>query len=53
MQSSDLDVEEEAQSRAMHKVGYVDEVDCTTGSYTVYFRPRIEYPRNYINGQRN
>ncbi|HBL77046.1 MAG: ATP-dependent endonuclease [Bacteroidetes bacterium GWF2_42_66] len=45
IQFSDLDVGEEAQSLAMHKVGHVDEVDYTTGSYTVYFRPRIEYRR--------
>ena len=45
IQFSDLDVGEEAQSLAIHKVGHAEEVDSTTGSYTVYFRPRIEYRR--------
>jgi putative ATP-dependent endonuclease of the OLD family len=45
IQFSDLDIGEEAQSLAIHKVGLAEEVDSTTGSYTVYFRPRIEYRR--------
>jgi len=42
---SDLDSSEEAQSIAMHKVGAADDVDSTKGTYTVYFRPRIDFRR--------
>lgn len=45
IQFSDLDIGEEAQSLAIHKVGDAEDDDSTTGSYTVYFRPRIEYRR--------
>lgn len=37
---SELDVSEEAQAIAMHKVGAMDEYDSTKGSYSLIFRPR-------------
>ncbi|RKO72545.1 DUF2813 domain-containing protein [Sphingobacterium puteale] len=37
---SELDVSEEAQAIAMHKVGAMDEYDFTKGSYSLIFRPR-------------
>jgi predicted ATP-dependent endonuclease of OLD family len=46
LEFSDLDSSEEAQAIAMHKIGDADEIDKTTGTYTVYFRPRLDIRRN-------
>lgn len=43
---SDLDSSEEAQAIAMHKIGDADKIDKSTGTYTVYFRPRLDIRRN-------
>src|SRR5688572_15998295 len=37
---SELDVSEEAQAIAMHKVGAMEEFDSTKGTYSLIFRPR-------------
>jgi hypothetical protein len=37
---SELDVSEEAQAIAMHKVGEMDEFDTTKGTYSLIYRPR-------------
>ena len=42
----ELDSSEEAQSIAMHKIGAVDDFDTTQGTYSMFFRPRIEIRRN-------
>lgn len=46
LEFSQLDSSEEAQSLAMHKIGTLDEFDSTKGSYTLYFRPRIDIRRS-------
>lgn len=46
LEFQDLDASEEAQSIAMHKVGAVDDFDSTNGTYSLYFRPRIEFRRS-------
>ncbi|MGJ8548990.1 ATP-dependent nuclease [Winogradskyella wichelsiae] len=43
---AELDSSEEAQAIAMHKVGSADELDKTTGTYTIYFRPRLDIRRS-------
>ncbi len=43
---SELDAGEEAQALAMHKIGKVDEFDSDQGTYTVYFRPKIDIRRS-------
>lgn len=42
----ELDSSEEAQAIAMHKVGAVDDFDSSHGTYSLYFRPRIEFRRS-------
>lgn len=37
---SELDVSEEAQAIAMHKVGEMDDFDATKGTYSLIYRPR-------------
>jgi len=49
LEFSELDASEEAQSIAMHKTGVVDEYDATKGTYSVFFRPRIDFRRNLFN----
>jgi predicted ATP-dependent endonuclease of OLD family len=49
LEFSNLDSSEEAQSIAMHKIGSVDEIDKTIGTYTVYFRPRIDFRRSLFD----
>lgn len=46
IQFSKLDVGEEAQSLAMHTVGNLEDVDSENGTYTVFFRPKIETRRS-------
>ena len=46
MEFSELDSSEEAQSIVMHKVGESDKVDSTKGTYSVFFRPRIDFRRS-------
>jgi predicted ATP-dependent endonuclease of OLD family len=41
----ELDSSEEAQSIAMHKVGTVDDFDNSKGTYSMFFRPRIDIRR--------
>ncbi|MFH6962162.1 ATP-dependent endonuclease [Flavobacterium plurextorum] len=41
----ELDSSEEAQSIAIHKIGAVDDFDNAKGSYSMYFRPRIDIRR--------
>ncbi|MDQ1166399.1 AAA family ATPase [Flavobacterium sp. SORGH_AS_0622] len=41
----DLDSSEEAQSIAMHKMGVVNDFDHSKGTYSMYFRPRIDIRR--------
>ncbi len=43
---SKLDASEEAQSLAMHKIGEANEVDSTKGTYSFFFRPRIDFRRS-------
>jgi putative ATP-dependent endonuclease of OLD family len=40
LEFSELDVSEEAQAIAMHKAGTMDEFDKTTGTYSLFYRPR-------------
>jgi len=42
----ELDSSEEAQSLAMHKIGAIDDFDNTHGTYSLYFRPRIDFRRS-------
>lgn len=42
----ELDSSEEAQSIAMHKVGAVDDFENSLGTYSFYFRPRIDFRRS-------
>lgn len=42
----ELDSSEEAQSIAMHKIGTVDDFDSTKGTYSLFFRPRIDFRRS-------
>jgi predicted ATP-dependent endonuclease of OLD family len=42
---NELDSSEEAQSIAMHKVGVVDEYENAKGTYSLFFRPRIDIRR--------
>lgn len=46
LEFQNLDSSEEAQSIAMHKVGVVDDFDSSHGTYSFYFRPRIEFRRS-------
>ena len=46
LEFQELDSSEEAQSIAMHKVGAVDDFDSSHGTYSLYFRPRIEFRRS-------
>ncbi len=46
---SELDSSEEAQSIVMHKVGESDIYDSTKGTYSVFFRPRIDFRRSLFN----
>ncbi len=50
---SELDSSEEAQSIAMHKVGESDEVDSAKGTYSVFFRPRIDFRRSFFSLSEN
>ncbi len=50
---SELDSSEEAQAIAMHKVGEMDELDKNKGTYTVYFRPRIDIRRSLFELSEN
>lgn len=43
---SELDFSEEAQAIAMHKMGTIDEYDSTKGTYSLYFRPRLDFRRS-------
>ncbi|MCD4743056.1 MAG: AAA family ATPase [Desulfobacteraceae bacterium] len=49
MEFSELDSSDEAQSIAMHKVGESDEIDSTKGTYSVFFRPRIDFRRSLFS----
>ncbi len=49
MEFSELDSSEEAQSIAMHKVGESDKYDSTKGTYSVFFRPIIDFRRSLFN----
>jgi putative ATP-dependent endonuclease of the OLD family len=42
----ELDSNEEAQAIAMHKIGTVDDFDRSKGTYSLYFRPRIDVRRS-------
>lgn len=46
LEFQELDSSEEAQSIAMHKIGAVDDFDSTRGTYSLYFRPRIDFRRS-------
>jgi len=46
LEFQELDSSDEAQAIAMHKVGAVDDFDSAQGTYSLYFRPRIEFRRN-------
>lgn len=46
LEFQELDSSEEAQSIAMHKIGAVDDFDSNKGTYSLYFRPRIDFRRN-------
>jgi putative ATP-dependent endonuclease of OLD family len=46
LEFQELDSSEEAQSIAMHKIGTVDDFDSTKGTYSLYFRPRIDFRRS-------
>ena len=46
LEFQELDSSEEAQSIAMHKIGAVDDFDSTKGTYSLYFRPRIDFRRS-------
>lgn len=45
----ELDLSEEAQSIAMHKIGTIDEYESSKGTYSLYFRPKAEIRRNLYN----
>lgn len=49
LEFSKLDSSEESQSIAMHMIGKLDEFDSTKGSYTLYFRPRIDIRRSLFS----
>ena len=42
----ELDSGEEAQSIAMHKIGEADYFESTKGTYSLFFRPRIDIRRS-------
>lgn len=46
LEFQELDSSEEAQSIAMHKIGTVDDFDSSKGTYSFYFRPRIDFRRS-------
>ena len=46
LEFQELDSSEEAQSIAMHKIGAADDFDSTKGTYSLYFRPRIDFRRS-------
>jgi predicted ATP-dependent endonuclease of OLD family len=46
LEFQELDSSEEAQSIAMHKIGTVDDIDSSKGTYSLYFRPRIDFRRS-------
>lgn len=46
MEFEELDAGEEAQSIAMHKIGETDDFDSTKGTYSLFFRPRIDIRRS-------
>lgn len=46
LEFSELDVSDEALALSIHKVGVVDEFESSIGTYTLFFRPRIDIRRN-------
>ena len=46
LEFQELDSSEDAQSIAIHKIGTVDDFDSSKGSYSFYFRPRIDFRRS-------
>lgn len=46
LEFQELDSSEEAQSIAMHKVGAVNDFDSSYGTYSLFFRPRIDFRRS-------
>lgn len=53
LEFQELDSSEETQSIAMHKVGVVDDFDSDKGTYSMYFRPRIDFRRNLFELSEN
>jgi predicted ATP-dependent endonuclease of OLD family len=46
LEFSELDLSEEAQALAIHRIGNIDEPHPTVGTYAVFFRPKIDIRRD-------
>lgn len=53
LEFSELDMCEEAQAIAMHKIGDAENYDSTKGMYCVYFRPKIDIRRKLFDLSQN